>query len=188
MHIRRHALVQLHFNFTAYLFPNTSKDWYCSLPSYNSKCFCNGSLITYYNIQWPFYHFPEHGSCQGMSRWMQAFYAISLPCAGTRYKGHIVYFWHLPSQHVPNMYTGTSAENGLVFLKASYTAAGSELYTIAATDTSAIHHNTFPSLFLFSHYTPYWVNKACHVPQKNLKSTAHHWPCCESGPCSYEWS
>jgi len=52
------------------------------------------------------------------------------------------------------MYTGTDAENGLVFLKASYTAAGSELYTIAATDTSHQQSITFPSLF-FSHYTPY---------------------------------
>jgi len=53
------------------------------------------------------------------------------------------------------MYTGTSAENGLVFLKASYTAAGSELYTIAATDrqtdTSAIHQISF--IVLLSLYT-----------------------------------
>jgi hypothetical protein len=50
------------------------------------------------------------------------------------------------------MYTGTSAVNGLVFLKASYTAAVSELYTIAATNTSAIHHISFIFLLL-SPYT-----------------------------------
>lgn len=65
---------------------------------------------------------------------------------------------HLPSQHVPNTYTGTSAMSGLVSLTASYTAAGSALYTIAATDTSAIHHIPL-SFFFFSHYTLYCLNK-----------------------------
>jgi hypothetical protein len=32
----------------------------------------------------PLYFVPEHGNCHGISRRMQTFYAIRLPCSGTR--------------------------------------------------------------------------------------------------------
>ena len=46
----------------------------------------------------PFYRVPEHGSCCGMSQWIQAFCVIKLPCSATWYKRHPVVYSQMKCQ------------------------------------------------------------------------------------------